>query len=215
MFTRAFQILQEKNMSHVKFAMQFAVYRNYGCGTKDLFAASAWESKAEHLRAFMDATGPKGGEGNEAVEIGLQYANAEHTKNPINQIVLIGDAPPNTKAEVKSKRLGALGRCKSFFGIEEEYWKGSPYEVPTFYQDEVAKLQSQAIPVHALYVAHYAKAAFQEIASATKGTCMELDINSDRGASDLTDLVTQAVLKSLGGVKGQALVEAYRKAYCS
>ena len=206
MFERAIAVLRQEHVT-AGFLMQFAVYRNYSSGPQDLLVVSPWESKAEHLRNFMDTVGPKGGQGNEAIEVGLQYANAEHAQNPINQIILIGDMPPNTEAEVVSNRKGWFG--------SEASWKGSHFETPTYYKKELSMLQSQGIPVHAFYVYAHAQKALTEISNTTKGTSKPLDINSDRGAADLTDLVTQAVLKSLGGVKGQALVDAYRKAYCS
>jgi len=37
----------------------------------------------------------------EAIEVALQYANLEHGRNPISQIILIGDAPPNTPPQVR------------------------------------------------------------------------------------------------------------------
>jgi hypothetical protein len=37
---------------------------------------------------------------NEAIEVALQYANIEHERNEISQVVLIGDAPSNTKEQV-------------------------------------------------------------------------------------------------------------------
>jgi hypothetical protein len=53
----------------------------------------------------MDTIRPEGGWGNEAVEIGLQYANREYDKDPLQQVILIGDAQANAEAEVRNKRL--------------------------------------------------------------------------------------------------------------
>jgi hypothetical protein len=46
---------------------------------------------------------PSGGDGNEAIEIGLQFANKEiknHNGVPVSMIIIIGDAMPNTFEEV-------------------------------------------------------------------------------------------------------------------
>ncbi len=51
-----------------------------------------------------------GGEGNEAMEIGLQFANNEIKNDegiPLSMIIVIGDAPPNTVEEVEFKRKRA------------------------------------------------------------------------------------------------------------
>jgi hypothetical protein len=57
------------------------------------------------LRSFLnDKLKNDGGQGNEAIEIGLQYANNEILKQediPLSLIIIIGDAPPNTPQEVE------------------------------------------------------------------------------------------------------------------
>jgi len=63
-------------------------------------------------------------------------------------------------------------------------------------------------------VSNYAKSNFTEIAKYTDGQCAFLDINSPAGTEELTKLVTQEVLRDVGGAsKGEQLVAAYKKAY--
>ena len=51
------------------------------------------------------------------------------------------------------------------------------------------------IPVHCFYVAQKAKTNFEEISGKSHGRCDFLDINSDAGATLLTDVVTKEILR--------------------
>lgn len=57
--------------------------------------------------------GPKGGSGNEAMEVLFQAINKEE----VDQVILIGDAAPNTDEDVTRKR--------SLKG--ESYWNGNGF----------------------------------------------------------------------------------------
>ncbi|CAF4833495.1 unnamed protein product [Rotaria sp. Silwood2] len=204
-FERTTEILRDNNISEDSFQIQFVAYRNYNSVQDKIFQFSPWETRADNLRAFMNTINVKGGWGNEAVEIGLWHANKENQRENITQIVLIGDAPPNTKAEVEQKRSNGFG---------EAYWQNPKFTQDTYYDDELAKLISNKIPVHAFFVNKRAKAIFKEIAEKFRGRCEPLDINSPLGANMLTDLVTEVVLKNVGEEsKGNALVDAYRKKF--
>lgn len=203
MFERAYQVLKDQHCQGA-FAMQFAVYRNYSSTAELLFQFSPWASKPDDLRVFMDAIVDEGGQGNEAVEVGLAHVNQEVEKNGVSQAIVIGDAPPNTQGEVATKRAGR----------GETYWGNTAFKTPTFYQSEVNKLAQKKVPVHTFFVADRAKSVFQEIASATHGNCLELDVNSSSGAELLTKHVTETILQNIddkvsGGGSTQ-LVNAYR-----
>jgi hypothetical protein len=119
-------------------------------------------------------------------------------------VILIGDASPNQKDEVKRKR--------DHFG--EKYWKTTRFAQPTYYENELEKLVENNIPVHAFYVEERAKEIFHQIATRTCGRCEMLDINSSVGSEMLTDLVTEEILNNVGGEsKGKDLVTAYRKKF--
>ncbi|CAF3619174.1 unnamed protein product [Rotaria sp. Silwood1] len=152
----------------------------------------------------MSTIAAEGGLGNEAIEIGLQYANKENERENITQVILIGDAPPNTKTEVNDKR-----KCHG-----EDYWKKTKFAQPTYYKNELEKLIRDKVPVHAFFVAKRAEQSFKEIANLTGGRCQLLDINSSAGSQLLTDLVTEEILRNVGGNSiGNALVEAYRNKF--
>jgi hypothetical protein len=141
----------------------------------------------------------EGGWVNEAIEIGLFHANRE---TDLSQIILIGDAAPNTIEEVKSKRNN---------GTYIDIWKNSiVYQEPTFYMVELSSLKSKEIIVHAFYVDERAKASFEGIAKETNGTSKYLNINSNKGSEDLMNLVNVEILKNIGG---DNLVQSYNRIY--
>ncbi|CAF1053678.1 unnamed protein product [Adineta ricciae] len=204
MFERASDILKEKKLPSDIFSMQFVVYRNYNSQADKILEVSPWETKGSGLRAFMNTIGPEGGWGEEAIEIGLWHAvNESETKESISQVILIGDAPANSLADVSSKR--------SCFG--ENYWKKTKFSKPTFYQDELKKLKDKDIPIHTFYLTNYAKSNFEEIAQETKGRCESLDIRSSAGIDALTNYVTEEVLRKAAGRQGEEAVKLYREKY--
>jgi hypothetical protein len=204
MFERASEVLKDHSINSESFQIQFVVYRNYNSKADTILQASPWESKPDNLRTFINNIEVEGGWRNEAIEIGLWYANKEYEREPITQVILIGDAPPNTKDEVGSKR--------SHFG--EDYWKNTKFANATYYEDELAKLISNNIPVHGFFVHAQAENSFKEIATKSQGRSEMLDINSPVGSQMLTDLVTEEVLRNVGGARnGDALVAAYRSKF--
>ncbi|CAF3712910.1 unnamed protein product [Rotaria sp. Silwood1] len=169
MFERASAILKEQNIKSDSFQLQFVVYRNYNSKEDKILQSSPWETKPDNLRAFMNTIEVEGGWNNEAIEIGLWHANQENERENITQVILIGDAPPNTKDENSS----------TCFFVEQQ-----------------------------------AEIIFKQIAKQTGGRCEMLDINSSSGSQMLTDLVTEEILRNIGGsTKGNALVEAYGKRF--
>ena len=203
MFERAAIILKEQGIPENAFQMQFVVYRNYSSGPQLILQCSSWQSDPKQLRAFMATVGPSGGQGNEAIEIGLWHAkNEAYSESSISQVILIGDAPANTENEVSKKR----NYCN---------WKNTPYEQPTFWRNEIVRLKACAtpIPVHTFYVDNYAESNFREISAETGGRCEALDIQSASGAELLTKFVTEEILRKTAGAKGDAAVQRYREKF--
>ena len=206
MFERVCGILKDHKIAEDSFGMQFSVYRNYSNNKNLLLQSSIWATKPDDLRSFMEKIGPDGGLGNEAVEIGLWHANSEHVKEGISQVILIGDMPANTEAEVSDNR--------SIRG--ETYWAKTQFAEKTFWRQEAEKLKASGVPVHAFYVDEDAKANFTEIATLTNGRCEFLDVNSTKGADLLTNMVSEVLLNNIGqqnGGKGADLVNAYKKKF--
>ncbi|CAF4449380.1 unnamed protein product [Rotaria sp. Silwood2] len=200
MFERASKVLKENNISSDSFEIQFVVYRNYCCREDKILQHSPWETKPDNLRAFMNTINVEGGLCNEAIEIGLWHANEEHKRENITQVILIGDAPPNTNTEVDQKR--------NRYG--EAYWQKTKFAQKTYYEKELAQLISNRIPVHAFFVENRAETTFRDIAKKTGGKSEFLDINSDAGADMLTDLVTIEILRNIGGpLRAKALINTY------
>jgi hypothetical protein len=187
MFERCTQILKEQNFKAETFQLQFAVYRNYSSGADYLLQSSPWETKPNSLRSFMNNINVNGGQGNEAIEIGLWHANKENEKDSISQIILIGDMPANTQNDVKNNR--------QIHG--ETYWSKTKFKNPTYYKTELANLKSKQIPIHAFYVCSAAKNNFEEISKETGGRCEFLDINSPKGNLKRTSFIPKNKFLSL------------------
>lgn len=179
MMRRVGVILKDHQLSEQAFELQLAVYRNYGCRTDELLECSSWESSPVNLQHFLDKQGPRGGEGREAVEIALWHANEEHARQPLTQVVLIGDASPNTKEEVAAKRervqapdAGFLRSVLSFRPQGEAYWATTRFKQPTYWEDEAKKLAAARVPVLAFWLAHarWARSDFSALARLTGGS---------------------------------------------
>lgn len=204
MFERAAAILRENSIRADLFEIQLVMYRNYCCREDQILQSSPWETKPDNLRGFMNTIDVRGGLGNEAIEIGLWHANQEHQREGITQVILIGDAAPNTKADVDTKR-NKRG---------DYYWANTKFSQRTYYEDELTQLKANQIPVHAFFVAPKAESSFRMIANKTGGRCERLDIESSAGSELLTNLVTEEILRNVGGCsKGNDLVEAYRNKF--
>ena len=204
MFERACDVLRTKGMS-ATFELQFVVYRNYNCKEERLLQYSGWESDPNNLRQFMNSVNPEGGLGNEAIEIGLWHVNQIAESMKISQVILIGDMPPNTNNEVMEKRSRNFG---------ESYWSNTIFARPTNTDNELRLLIEKGIPVYTFFVkggyGGDAMPSFERIASITGGRSGRLDIDSQTGAEQLTQVVTERILEDLGGVE---LVEIYREKY--
>lgn len=196
--------------------LMFACFRNYAncdhdgqkSGNGLLLQKSQWHSDPNELQTFMDTCNATGGtHWEEAVEVGLQFANREaeriSSETPLAQVILIGDAAPNTRSQVTA------GREK--YG--EPYWKKSDFAESTYWETEVTRLAAKKIPVHTFHVAESAGASFKEIATRGGGEHSFLDVNANgKGAEHLTNVVCERILDGCDA-NGGVLVAAYRAAY--
>ncbi|CAL6013564.1 Helicase-related_protein [Hexamita inflata] len=198
MFTNAYTVLKENNYNQ-SFDIMFAAYRNYASGIDFVLQSSPWDTQPDNLKRFIDTIYSRDGEGNEAIEVGLAHAVSQ-IENGLKQVILIGDMPPNTKEEVRRKRAN----------LGEAYWSTTRFAYPTYFEDQLQILKQNNIPVHALYVCNSAQQQFGYIARETGGKCEELDINSAKGAENLTNLVTEKIMLNIGG---EALVKKYREKF--
>jgi hypothetical protein len=95
MFARAFTILRQYEMydeSNGLFQMQFVAYRDYDVLGDGLLVVSGWESNAGNLREFVSSKVRAfgGADMEEAIEVALGHVNAEHARQKIDQVILIG-----------------------------------------------------------------------------------------------------------------------------
>ena len=196
MFRRVTDLLTSEG-DDKSFEIKIAVYRNYNSPESMIYEQSTWENKPYNLLKFLNSIYVSGGWGNEAIEIAFQNANQEQN---LSQIILIGDAPANTKDEVSLKR-----------NENENIWNSSvKYQKPTYYVDEIKKLSEKNIKIHTFYVHRNAEENFKQIAQLTGGNTQNLDIESSNGSADLMNLVNIEVLREMGG---ETLVNTYKKIY--
>lgn len=200
MFDRVTSILNEKRGNKTSFEIQFAVYRNYSSSYELLLQHSAWESDPNNLRSFMRSIAPEGGQGNEAIEIGLWHANQLRQSGKLSQVIVIGDMPANTPNEVHQKRNGR----------GESYWSHTQFSQATTDEEQLQQLIQAGIKVHCFYVKNNAQTCFTSYAQRTGGQSAALDIDSSLGAELLTQVVCEQVLSGIGG---QELVDSYREKF--
>jgi hypothetical protein len=137
----------------------------------------------------------KGGEGNEAVEIGLLHA----TRQPdLRHVILIGDAPANSPDEMRCKRRGNGHTGPGYDStVSPDHWRGTPFAEETTYNVQTAKLKAMGVPVDTFYLQERAKDNFQAIARETGGECKDLNVNAASCGKMLTDHVTITILKQV------------------
>lgn len=122
-------------LNEVPFEVQFAVYRDYDCGTRDIFAASGWETNPTRLFSFLDRQAPKGGggDGGEAVEVGLEFAVKEAmSEKGLTQVILIADDVAKTPAMITASRAR----------IGSKKWTEAGFAPDVSYISEMEKLRS-------------------------------------------------------------------------
>ncbi|EGD79321.1 hypothetical protein PTSG_09735 [Salpingoeca rosetta] len=199
-FERTEKILDDAGLlGNSDVAMQLAAYRNYNVDADQLLQVSGWEQNPLALRQFLFGLKVNGGWGNEAIEVALHRAN---TEKDVSQVILIGDAPANSPDEVASKR-NSKG---------ERYWSKFPeFAKSTTAAAELQKLKEKGIPVHAFFIDPRAKNFFRHAAQMTGGRCEFLDIEKASRADQLTNLVSEELLRRVGG---DDLVNTYRATFC-
>ena len=92
--------LQKEASIKGSFIVQIVVYRNYNIGDKVL-VASEFEQDLERLSPFFEQIECEGGLGNEAIELLYRHINIQ---KDVDMLILIGDAPPNSEAQVTKNR---------------------------------------------------------------------------------------------------------------
>ena len=206
MFERAALVLDARGIASDEFLLQFSVYRDYDCKLDGILDSSSWEAKPHTLREFMAKVSARGGgDYEEAIEIGLWHAvKQSEEEDGISQVILIGDAPAKDKSAISRDRIRHGG---------EKYWAKSKFGAATHYENELAALKLNGIPVHAFYLTEGARANFAHIAERTGGRCAKLNINSPDGAEQLTHLVTEEILRKAAGAQGDEAVETYREKF--
>eukprot|EP01083_Nonionella_stella_P004720 13717_1 len=197
MFRRIRDILHEHHIDTNRFQIQLIAYRNYNAPAEELLLSSGWQNDPNELDKFLKHVPPDYGWGNEAVEVALEFVNNDPL---VDEMIIIGDAPPNTKAEVIKKRNQR----------KQSYWETTKYKTAVYFDDELIKLKSRGLKINSFYLREGAKNEFEKMAQTTGGNCERLDIDSSEGGEQLTRLISTTVLNVCGGEQqGAQLVKAY------
>ena len=209
-FERAGEVLRQHGMDDQSFSLQLCAYRNYN--VRDLVLEnSAYDNRPHVLRDWLSRISIAGGMGPEALELALWHV-ANEVEAAVaagdeaeTQVIFVGDAPAQDMDEVRDKRAYIFG---------EPYWAASRFGAPTDWRAQLNRVIALKVPVHAFWLAARARSQFEEMARLGNGSCHQLDVSSPQSAAKLTDLLTMAVLQSVGGAaNGDALVAAYKKTY--
>ncbi|CAG9315978.1 unnamed protein product [Blepharisma stoltei] len=198
MFQRVCIILSENGINPECFQLQYCAYRNYSSLLK-ILQVSPWTNKSDILESFLENVKSEGGQGNEAIEVGLWHVNNAIKIDTISQVILIGDRPPNTAKDIENKR-----------GKDSKYWNSTKFKDVRHYRKELLEIKEFGVPINAFYVCSDAQKKFEKIAAITGGKSEFLHINSSSGAERLTDLVSTQIL---GKVGGEDAVNAYWKKF--
>jgi len=212
-FDRCQMVLDAENIKQ-GFELQLATYSNYNVTVEQILEKSTWEIKPHNIAQFLKGLRTRGGWGPEAIEVGLMHALVEHQKKPIDQIIVIGDAPHQPIEDIIDKRANGQGHgggvgSNAYWDAQQPDW--APHGIPK--KDALAMLSdiqaTKPVPIHCYHIKPRAKTSFEQLAGATGGgTAQPLDINSQAGAQLLTDAVCKQILSTLGG---KALEDAYER----
>lgn len=139
-FKRAFECVEASDGKvPTGMEMKMGVYRNFNVDEDLIVEMSDWESSPAKLFQFLTTVPANGGWGHEAVELALHDALKDHQAEPIGQIIIIGDAPPNTRADSDYKRVDS--------GLTF-----AQYPNPTYFDDQHAAVVAAGIVVHTFFI---------------------------------------------------------------
>lgn len=202
MFKRVFSILEKPE----GISFQMGAFRNYDSPDDLILELTDWESKADNLFTFLDKVRASGGYGcREAAELGLYHGLQENAKEPVTQIIVIGDAAPNTSSESRQKRQDGSHNYPRF-------------PDPILFSDVRKQLENEGVVVHAFYVPTYGgesmRMQFHKMAI-NGGKKHVIDIHKNDAADALMEAVCKRVLfaSATSQKKGDEMIEKYNKLY--
>lgn len=202
MFDLVKETLRQHGIDENFFQLMFGIYRNYNSRADRLLQVSGWESDSKNLSVFLSDVRAEGGSswGEEAVEIALKHI-VDQLSPELKQVLIIGDAPSQTLAQVQKLRQQCFG---------EAYWS-KEVGPPTSWQDQlnIIKQKDPQLPIHAYWLTSWCQPFFEGLATQTGGKHSFLDTNSPKGAQVLRDTVAEAILAT--HKESAVLVATYRK----
>jgi hypothetical protein len=191
--------------------IEFVFYRNYNSGPQKLLVSIIiTKDNFTTLTSLFNNVNAENGWGNEAVEEALAHVNRQRQQNEVQQIVWIGDMPPNTEQEVEIKRQGYVCLNPSTnFNLERAKIIEAQIPIHSYWVDSNPKNDILDHALSTLKKKREVKAFYQETAILTHGKHGQLSTN-EQGSHQLAVIITEQILENIGG---EALVEAYRAEY--
>jgi hypothetical protein len=209
-FERAFNIISQHLGPTTGFQMQLGVYRNYNVDHEwKLFQATDFESSADNLVNFLDGVRVDGGWGHEAMELGFAHALEMHLAEPIGQIIVVGDAPPNDRHEVDHHRLH-----------KNQFLKFKRWNEAVYFDEQHGTVTQEGIRVSTVFLPTQGDAVwrqnFHNVAT-QDGFKEDLDVTHADAGELLTKYITRSILDLLGREKGGSaakdMLEMYERLY--
>jgi len=186
-FTRTQKILNDSGKSNLGTLIKVGIYRNYNCSLiSDIYECSDFHHEASEISAYVNSKSVSGGLGDEAVELALQNVNFTHSKDPLSQVILIGDADAQSENDAEKNR-----------NAYKHNYKGTLIETPTNYKKEIPILVSNKIKVHSFSISSKPFKTFKEISDATGGSCNLLEVSNDKSTELMTNIICKEILNNL------------------
>ena len=208
MFERTTECIRSQGSLAGGVGMQLCVYRNYNATEDLMLQCSDWASSPDDLLVFLDGVAAGYGHGREAVELGFHHALQQHEKAPLSQIIVIGDAPPNTRDNTdKNRRKYAPFLARFPTGV--------------YYDEQIELVREAGIAVHTFYVATNTsrrwRDGFMAMSCGSESKQLDLQVLDEHvnGNEHLAAAVTTRILDAFGGGgdKSKQLVQTYVDKY--
>ena len=165
--------------------------------------------KVDILVNFLDGVRVDGGWGHEAMELGFAHALEMHLAEPIGQIIVVGDAPPNDRHEVDHHRLH-----------KNQFLKFKRWNEAVYFDEQHDTVTQEGIRVSTVFLPTQGDAVwrqnFHNVAT-QDGFKEDLDVTHADAGELLTKYITRSILDLLGREKGGSaskdMLEMYERLY--
>ena len=199
--------MKNNGVNSESFEIQVIGYRNYNAPSEEILEYCSFTANENDLTNFVHSLTPDYGWGNEAVEVAFKQLN--HQEKKPNIVMLMADAPAQTRQEIKMKRKNRQ------ISYGEKYWKAARDGFFTNFdwKKELGTFMTENVEtnIFCFYLDHRAKRNFDEIAKIGNGKSMYLNVNDRKQSVNiLQGALSETILYKI--YNGQMdLVNKFRK----